>query len=292
MSKTVQYNRASEPAKSDAASAPITAESVAVHGRAGSRRTRLIAGAALLGPFFFAAVFPGLVSAFDPMANVAQALTAPSWAHPLGTDDLGRDLLARVVSGARTSLLIGIFVAAASMTIGVLVGLAAGALGGQIDNALMRFTEFIMILPRFLVALLVGALYGPSIFIICVVLGAMSWTGLARIVRAETMAQTGREYVLAARALGGSSAHIMIRHLLPAAVQPALAVAAPVATAAILAEAGLGFLGLSDPSVVSWGNLIRDGQEFYSHGWWLSVFPGLSVVLACLGAALLFERDV
>jgi peptide/nickel transport system permease protein len=145
------------------------------------------------------------------------------------------------------------------------------------------------VLPNFLVALLVVTLFGPSLGLLCLVLGLLSWTGLARMVRAETVVQRHREHVIAARALGGTPWWIMRRHILPAAARPALAVIAPVATSAILAEAGLGYLGLSDPRVISWGDLIRNGQTFYAHGWWLSLFPGLAIVLTCLAIALISE---
>ncbi|MGP1398057.1 MAG: ABC transporter permease [Inquilinaceae bacterium] len=273
------------------ASAPATTSTspAAIEDDFGWRRIGLFTGVFLLTPIVLAAIAPDLVAPYDPMANSAPALSPPSAAHPLGTDDLGRDLLSMVIAGARGTLLIGFIATFLSIILGTAVGLVAGYLGGLIDEAMMRATEFVKILPRFLVALLVATLFGPSLTGLSLVLGLMSWPGLARMVRAETVVQREREHVVAARALGCSSLDIMRRHILPAAARPALAVIAPVATGAILAEAGLGYLGLSDPATVSWGDLIRNGQAFYAHGWWLSIFPGTTIVLTCLGLALVLE---
>ncbi len=255
----------------------------------GFLRVGTLTGLILLAPIIVAAIAPGLLSPYDPMANTAAALLPPSPVNPFGTDDLGRDLLSQIVSGARSALIVGVVAASLSVVIGIAIGLVSGYAGGLFDEALMRVTEFIKILPRFLIALLVATLYGPSLAGLCLVIGLMSWPGLARIVRAETIAQRSREYVIAARALGNSGFAVMTRHILSAAARPALAVLAPVATSAILAEAGLGYLGLSDPETISWGDLIRNGQEFYAHGWWLSVFPGIAIIITCLGFALVFE---
>lgn len=265
------------------------AEVVPVYGRIGRRHACLLAGSLLLAPIVLAALAPGLIAPYDPMAQSADAIAPPSLGHPFGSDDLGRDLLSMVIGGARGALMIAAVATSLAVSIGLAVGLLAGFLGGLVDEALMRVTEFVKILPRFLIALLVATLFGPSLFGLCLVLGLMSWTGLARMVRAETIIQRGREHVTAAQALGGRRLGILRRHITPAAAQPVLAVLAPIATSAILAEAGLGFLGLSDPATISWGDLIRNGQEFYAHGWWLSLFPGLTVIVTCLGLALLSE---
>lgn len=260
-----------------------------LRGRISGQRAVLLAGAVVLAPILLAALAPGLVAPYDPAVESGPPISPPSPSHLFGTDDLGRDLLSMVIAGARGALTIGVIATSLAVSVGIAVGLLAGFLGGLADEALMRVTEFVKILPRFLVALLVATLFGPSLFGLCLVLGLMSWPGLARMVRAETIVQRGREHVLAAHALGGGRLGILRRHIAPAAAQPALAVLAPVATAAILAEAGLGYLGLSDPATISWGDLIRNGQEFYAHGWWLSVFPGLTVIATCLGLALVFE---
>ena len=253
------------------------------------QRIALLIGLTLLAPIALAAAAPGLLAPHDPLANVAPALSPPTAAHPLGSDDLGRDMLSMIVHGARGALVLALSVAAMAITIGILVGVSAGSFGFVVDETAMRVTEFIKILPNFLIALLVATLFGPSLWVIALILGGLSWPGLARMVRAETVVQRQREHVLAARALGAHPVAIAWRHILPAAARPAIAVFAPVATGAILAEAGLGYLGLSDASTISWGDLIRNGQAFYAHGWWLSVFPGLAIVVTCVGVALTGE---
>lgn len=269
-----------------AAERPVTEETVTLPGRAGGRRLSLAAGLLLLAPIAAAAIAPGLLAPYDPFANTAPALSPPSLAHPLGSDDLGRDMLSMLVLGARGALVIAAGVTTLTLGLGITLGVLAGSLGTLADEALMRLMEFLKVLPNFLVALLVATLFGPSLGLLILVLGVLSCPGLARLVRAETLVQRAREHVIAARALGGTPLWIMRRHILPAAAQPALAVIAPVATSAILAEAGLGYLGLSDPAMISWGDLIRNGQTFYAHGWWLSLFPGLAIVVTCLAVAL------
>jgi len=246
-------------------------------------------GLLLVGPMVLAACFPDLIAPYDPFANAGPPLAAPRVPFLFGTDDLGRDLFSGIVAGARTSLLVAAFVTAISVAIGLVVGVTAGFFGGLVDDLLMRLAEFVQVLPRFFIALLVLTLFGASVLNICIVLGLFSWPGLARLTRAETLSHREREYVRAAVAMGGSNAWIMRKHILPQVGRPVMAVAAPVATSAILTEAGLSYLGLSDPNVMSWGKLIQNGQTFFTHGWWLSVMPGLAVVATCLGLALMVE---
>lgn len=254
-----------------------------------SPRSRLVGlwcGLLLLAPILISALVPWLIAPNDPFANVGPALQAPSLSYPLGTDDLGRDLFSGVIFGARMSLLIGGGAALLSLTIGIFVGVVAGYVGGWTDDLLMRGTEIVMLLPRFFVALLVVTLFGSSILNIGLVLGLLGWPSIAR---AEALAQTTREYVMAAAALGASRWRIMLRHILPAVQPIILSIAAPTVTAAILTEAGLAFLGLADPNWISWGKIIQNGQTFYYHGWWLSLFPGLAIVWTCVGIALFIE---
>jgi len=252
-------------------------------------RVRTWIAITLLLPILLAAAMPGVLAPFDPFANVGRALVAPDRTYVFGTDDLGRDQFSGVVWGARTSLLIGMGTALLSIVIGTSIGVAAGTLGGWIDEALMRFTEIIMLLPRFFIALLVATLFGASLVNICLVLGLTGWPGLARIARAEAMAQRGREHVMAAIALGASDQWIMTRHILPAVRPLILSLAAPIITTAILTEASLSYLGLGDPNWISWGKLIHNGQTFFNQGWWLSLFPGLAVVMTCVGLALAID---
>jgi peptide/nickel transport system permease protein len=253
------------------------------------RSIALWLGVLILAPVVLAASTPGLIAPYDPFANVGPALIPPSLRHLFGTDDLGRDLFSGVVRGAGTSLMVGTFSATIAVAIGLAVGVLAGFFGGMVDNALMRFADIVQVLPRFFIALLVLTLFGTSTLNICLVLGLFSWPGLARLTRAETLSHREREYVTAALAMGGSSLWIMRRHILPLVRRPTIALLAPITTSAILAEAGLSYLGLADPNWMSWGKLIQNGQAFFNHGWWLSLFPGLAVVVTCVGIALVVE---
>ena len=258
------------------------------------RRFQLVLGCLLLLPVVLAAGYPTLMLPFDPLANVGPQLAQPSARHPFGTDDLGRDLFSAVVAGARSSLLVGGGTAAISITVGLLIGIVAGYFGGLVDDGLMRLTEMLMVLPRFFIALLVVALFGASLAHVCLVLGLTGWPGLARIVRLDTLSYRERGHVAAAITLGASHLTIVRDHILPFVRQPILSVAAPIVTSAILTEAGLSYLGLADPNWISWGKLIQNGQTFVNHGWWLAIFPGIALVLTCVGVAFVLgaaDRD-
>ena len=248
------------------------------------RRSRqLWVGLIFLMPFAVAAILPANYLPFDPFESVTSPFLPPSMKHPFGVDDLGRDLLSAVIAGARTSLFAGFAVAGIAMFIGVTVGLTAGFMGGVLDDILMRFTELVQAIPRFFVAILMVALFGGSFTTLIIVLGFTSWPGLARITRAEALSLRSREFVVAAIALGGSNFRIITRHILPHASRPVIATTTLIVTGAILTEAGLSYLGISDPNVVSWGRLIFNAQSFLHHAWWLSVFPGLAIVILVLG---------
>ncbi|SNR81976.1 ABC transporter permease [Blastococcus mobilis] len=224
---------------------------------------------------------------YDPFAIEGSALGPPSAVHPLGTDALGRDLLSGVVWGARTSLVVAAGVAVLALLIGTVVGLVSGYLGGWLDDVLMRSTEVFQVLPRFFLALVVIAFFGPGLDRLVLVLGVTSWPLLARVVRAEVFSLRHREFVDAARVHGASTSRILVREILPNALPPAVALLGLVVAQVILIEASLGFLGLGDPNVTSWGALASEAQRFLRAAWWLSVFPGLAILLAVLGLNLL-----
>jgi peptide/nickel transport system permease protein len=205
----------------------------------------------------------------------------------MGTDALGRDLLSGVIVGARTSLLVVAATGALVLLLGVTVGTISGYRGGRIDDVLMRLTEFVQVLPRFFLALVAIALFGPGLTLLVVVLGLTSWATLARVVRAEVLTLSRREFVEAARALGASEARIVVRHVLPNALPAAIVYLGLVLAQVLLLEASLGFLGLSDPNAVSWGSLAGQAQRFLRVAWWLSLFPGLAIGAAVLGMNLL-----
>jgi len=262
-----------------------------------TRRSRLLArtlrtpagavGAAVTLVLVAVGALAPLLAPTDPFAVDGPPLSAPSSAYPLGTDALGRDLLSGVIYGARTSLIVAAGVALIVVVIGSTVGLLSGYLGGWADDVLMRCTELFQVLPRFFLALVVIAFFGPGLDRLVLLLGVTSWPLLARVVRAEVLALRHREFVEAARVSGASGTRILLREILPNAVPPAIALLGLVVAQVILLEASLGFLGLSDPNVTSWGTLASEAQRFLRVAWWLSLFPGLAILLAVLGLNLL-----
>jgi peptide/nickel transport system permease protein len=244
-------------------------------------------GAALTVLLVVVGLAAPLLAPYDPFSVDGPTLSSPSGAHPLGTDALGRDLLSGIIWGARTSLLVAAAVAGLVSLIGTAVGLTSGYAGGWVDDVLMRVTEAFQVLPRFFLALVVIAFFGPGLDRLILVLGVTSWPLLARVIRAEVLALRSREFVEAARVHGASRRRILVREILPNAVPPAIALLGLVVAQVILIEAGLGFLGLGDPNVVSWGALSSEAQQFLRVAWWLSLFPGLAILLAVLGLNLL-----
>jgi len=247
-------------------------------GAVGSALTALVVAVALLAD---------VLAPADPLLPVGPSLSPPSRAHPMGTDALGRDLLSGVVHGARTSVLVVAAVGALVLVIGVGVGLASGYRGGRTDDVLMRATELIQVLPRFFLAVVAIALFGPGLDLLVVVIGLTSWATLARVVRAEVLALSRVDFVESARALGASHLRIVCRHVLPNALPPTVVYLGLVLAQVLLLEASLGFLGLSDPNLVSWGYLAGQAQDFLRVAWWLPFFPGLAIALAVLGLNLL-----
>jgi peptide/nickel transport system permease protein len=211
----------------------------------------------------------------------------PSAEHPMGTDNLGRDVFYRWVHGARISMAIGTFAAGTSIVIGVVIGLCAGYRGGFSDDGLMRFTEAVQTTPRFFLALVVVVLFGSSVVHIALIIGLLSWPGISRLIRAESLSIREHEYIHAARSLGARDRRIMFRHVFPNAVQPAIVAGSLLVSQAILIESSLSFLGLGDPSTPSWGLMLNQAQAFLASGWWLAAFPGLGILLASLGFNLL-----
>ncbi len=246
-------------------------------------------GLVLLLLVMLTAVFADVLAPTDPFAIVGPSLAPPSPGHPMGTDALGRDTLSGVVHGARTSLQVVGGVGALVLMIGVGVGTLAGYRGGRWDDVLMRGTEFVQVLPVFFMAIIVIALFGPGLDRLVLVLGCTYWVVLARVVRAEVLALREREFVEAARASGASGVHIVVREILPNALPAAIVYLGLLLAQVLLIEASLGFIGLGDPNIVSWGYLASQAQDFLRVAWWLSVFPGLAIVVAVLGLNLLAD---
>lgn len=218
----------------------------------------------------------------DPFRPGGTALLAPSYEHPFGTDQLGRDLLVRVLHGASTSLWVAIVSTLAATIVGTIVGLTAGYVGGLADDALVKIGELTQVMPQFLVALVAAALFGSSQFLLVVILAVTFWPSTARLARGEALALRERSFVEAARAQGAGHLRTLVRHILPGALPVLVVNASFQAGAAVLIEAGLAFLGLGDRNVVSWGALLADAQSYVGVAWWLSLFPGVAVGLTVL----------
>ena len=244
-------------------------------------------GIVLTGGLLAVALLAGRIAPADPFASVGPPLSPPTLAHPMGTDDLGRDLLSGVAHGTRTSLLLALIVSVLTGFIGMMVGALAAWEGGRMDDALMRVTEFVQVIPRFFLAVIVIALFGPGLDRLVLLLALTSWPWIARVVRAEVLSLTQREFVEAARSLGAGRSRVLFREVLPNALPPVVVVVSLNAASVILIEAGLSFLGLGDPDVVSLGYLANNAQRFLRVAWWMAVFPGATIALAVLGLNLL-----
>ena len=236
----------------------------------------------LLTTFFGPLFYP-----VNPFEIVGKRLLPPGGSFPLGTDYLGRDILAGIVHGAKTSFFVGIMAAALIMTIGILFGALAGYHGGFIDNVLMRVTEFFQVLPSLILAMVLVALFKPSLGCIILAISVSSWPVIARILRAEFMSLRERDFVTASKALGATNTRIIWRVILPNAL-PSMIVNASLAVGiAILFEAGLSFLGLGDPNVMSWGYMIGSSRIYIRQAWWTVTFPGLAIFLTVLSLSLI-----
>ena len=242
------------------------------------------------------AVLAPLLAPYDPTAQLdierLQSLP-PSAAHPFGTDPYSRDVLSRLIYGSRVSLAVGLGSVALAMSFGIAVGIVAGFLGGTVDAVLMRLVDAAIAIPRLLVLLIVASLWGRlGIVPLTLLMAGTGWFGVSRLVRAETMALRDREFVLAARALGVPTPRLLVRHVLPNVLAPALVAAALGIANVILLEAALSYLGIGiRPPAASWGTIIEDSAERVAELWWLTLFPGLAIlvtVFACnaLGDAL------
>jgi peptide/nickel transport system permease protein len=208
--------------------------------------------------------------------------TSGTWEHPLGTDNKGRDLLAMLISGAGVSLQVGLLATGIAVALGTLIGVVSAYLGGRVDNILMRFTDTMMTFPFFLLLVFIIFIFGPSLAFIVLVIGLTGWTGVARLIRSETLSLRTREFILAAKALGASDGRVILAHLVPNVVSLIVVIATLSIPGVILAEAALSFIGLGDPSVTSWGMILRAGQQSLDVTWWVAVMPGIMLFLTVL----------
>lgn len=240
-------------------------------------------GLFLLLVILLTAVVGPLIAPYDPNAQDYAFLMAPSPDHVMGTDDLGRDLFSRIVIGARISIFVGVVTVLLSMVLGVVLGLLSGYYGGWIDTVIMRYIDLQWAFPNFIIAVYLVAIFGTGLANVIVAITLAFLDDFARIVRGMVLSIRTMDYVTASRAIGSSDWRIMLRHILPNATAPIIVQATVSVSAAILAEAGLSFLGLGvQPSTPTWGLILSDARSFISRAWWLAVFPGLAITVTVL----------
>ena len=256
-----------------------------------SKNSFAIAGAITVVLLFVVAIFAPIIAPFDPAAiDTKKLFEPPSLTHLCGTDDLGRDVFSRMIYGSRISLTVGFVAIGIATVIGVVIGAIAGYFGGRVDGFLMRFVDLMLTIPTFFLILAVIAALEPSIYNIMIVIGITSWPHVARLVRAEFLALKKRDFVAAAQALGVSDRLIIFRHILPNAMAPVLVSATLGIAGAILTESALSFLGIGvQPPTPSWGNILTLGKANIEYAWWLSVFPGIAIMVTVLGYNFLGE---
>ncbi len=253
-------------------------------------RLALVGGAIVLCLFVLAVAAP-LLAPWDPhRPDIRKILDPPSRSHWLGTDQLGRDVLSRMLYGARVSLAVGFVSVGIAAALGIILGATAGYNGGVVDGMVMRLVDLMLVFPRFFLLLAVLAFLKPSIWTIMAVIGLTGWMGVARLVRAEFLALKEREFVVWSQSIGASAFRIIWRHILPNAMAPVLVAMTLGIPAAILTESGLSFLGLGvQPPYASWGNILNEGKDAIELAWWLSVYPGLAILVTVLSYNLLGE---
>lgn len=255
------------------------------------RKRLAIVGGMIVLSIVVIALFAPILSPYDPShIDVDKILVGPTQAHPMGTDELGRDVLSRMIWGSRISLLVGFVAVGISILIGILIGALAGYYGGWIDDVLMQFVDIMLSIPTFFLILAVIAFVGPNIWNVMIVIGVTSWMGVARLVRGQFLALNELDYVTAARALGANDGRMIFFHILPNAMSPVYVSAVLGVAGAILIESVLSFLGLGvQPPTPSWGIIIASGKDMIEIAWWLTLFPGLAILITVLGYNLLGE---
>jgi peptide/nickel transport system permease protein len=264
--------------------------------------TSAVVAVAIVVTWMVAALAAPLLAPHDPQAqSLTGRLTPPAWQeggsmnHVLGTDELGRDILSRLIYGSRASMLVGLTVVGVAALLGSLLGLLAGFYGGRVDTTIMRVVDLFLAFPFFIMALALMAVLGPSFLNVVLVLGLTGWVPFARMVRAETLGLKRREFVQASLALGADNAGLIWKHLVPHLLTSIVVLGTLEIATAIVAEAGLTFLGLGiPPSTVTWGNMLASGREYVFTSWWLTTMPGVTIFVAVLAINLLGDwlRDV
>jgi peptide/nickel transport system permease protein len=249
-------------------------------------RTRLAgAGAAVLAVVLLAALLADVVSPHDPnFQDYTAFLQPPNLTHPLGTDDLGRDILSRIISGARVSLQVGVIAVGIALLAGVTIGLLSGYWGGRLDDVLMRMIDAVQAFPALILALSITAALGPGVTNAMIAIGVVATPSFARLTRGQVLSVRERDFVAAAHVLGGSSGRIILRHIWPNVTGPIIVQATLLVASAIITEATLSFLGVGVvPPTSSWGSMLRIGYQYLQLAPWLSIFPGLAIFVTVLG---------
>lgn len=242
-----------------------------------------IFGLIVLGFFILVAIFAPIIAPYDPGEIVESETLPPSFAHPFGTDDLGRDLFSRAVFGARISLTVGIVAVTIAILIGTLMGATAGYFGGLVDGTIMRFVDVMLSFPSIFLILAIQAMLTPNIYNVMIVIGLTSWMGVARLVRGEYLKIRELQYVEAAKAIGCSNIRIIFRHMLPNAQAPIIVAGTLGMAGAILTESALSFLGMGvQPPMPSWGNMLMDAQAYMRDAPWMAIIPGLLILITVL----------
>jgi peptide/nickel transport system permease protein len=274
---------------SDTTTTDLVAESPLSEAWVVFRRSGLaLFGLGLLLIIILVSVVGPFIYNVDPFDIIWAPFTEPGMAAivPLGTDQLGRDILAGLIYGGNATLLVGVSAALITVIIGISIGAMAGFYGGLADNVLMRVTEFFQVLPPLLFAMVLVTLFSPSLPIVAIAIGVVSWPATARLARAEFIRIRNLEYVNAARSIGSKNSRIIWRVILPNALPPLIVSSTLSIGIAILFEAGLSFLGLSDPNVMSWGLMIGSGREYILDAWWVVTLPGAMIFLTVLSVSL------
>lgn len=251
-----------------------------------ARNRAAVAGAVVLAIVLVMAALAPLLYPAGAFVLAGPPVQPPGGRFILGTDTLGRDVLAGIMHGARTSLLVGVASTLGSVAIGLILGAFAGFYRGATDTALMRLTEFFQTIPSFILAIVLVAILSPSLGSEILAIAAVSWPGIARLVRGEFASVGAREFVLATAGLGAGDARIVFRHILPNCASPIIAVGSLLVASAILFESGLSFLGLGDPNLMSWGLMISAGREVLRSAWWICTFPGIAILATVLAINL------
>jgi len=254
-----------------------------------ARNRPAVAGLIVLAAIVAIALAAPALYPQSPFALVGKPFQPPFAEFLFGTDQLGRDVTAEVVHGARTTLLIGLLATAVAVVFGMIVGGIAGYFGGRVDALLMRFTEIFQTIPFFLFAILLVAVLTPSVRNVTLAIALVSWPAMARLARGEFLATRNREFILACESMGMTHARIIVAHIVPNTLSAIIVTASLMVASAILIESGLSFLGLSDPNVIRWGYIIGEGRTALRTAWWVCTIPGIAILLTVMAINLVGE---